>query len=114
MKRVFKAVLIAALVSVSATAAKKGGFVISFGDGGFERYEIIDNSCYVYTLVPKSLKEAPKSLNSALTASMINAKKQYGKKASGFINLQVYTVSYKNAIVYQVCGDIVKSSKRRK
>ncbi|WP_200762616.1 hypothetical protein [Nitrosophilus alvini] len=114
MKKLFIAIFAIALLLSAADAKSKKSFTISFGDGGMGKYEIVDNSCYVYTLNPKSLKDAPKTLNSALTASLVNVKKQYAKKADGFVNIKVHLTPYKNAIIYQVCGDVVKTSKRRK
>ena len=117
MMKKFLALMIATMmVVVAANAAKKtkNKFVVSFGDGGYKSYKVIDNSCYVYTLAPKSLKDAPKALNSAITASLVNAGKQYSKKADAFINIKVYLTPYKNAIIYQVCGDVIKASKRRR
>lgn len=114
MKKLFITFFAIALVLSAANAKSKNSFVISFGKGGMNSYKIVDNSCYVYTLSPKSLKDTPKTLNSALTASLVNVKKQYAKKADGFINIKVHLTPYKNAIIYQVCGDVVKTSKRRK
>ena len=85
-------------------------FIVSFGDGGFSKYEIVDNTCYTYSLnYPKTDAEVSKLMNSVIVVVVQNAKKAYAKKADGFINIRPkWQVVYGKKIIYQVCGDIIK------
>ncbi len=102
-----KAVLPILLVGVAMAEEK---FILSFGDGGFKSYEVVDNTCYVYTLrYPKNEADLPKLMNNVLVSSVINARRQYGKKGDAFINIKVsWQLIGKERLIYQVCGDIVR------
>ncbi len=85
-------------------------FLVSFGDGGLKKYEIVDNTCYVYTIkYPKKDTDLPKIMNDVLVSSVINAQRQYGKKGNGFINIRIsWQVVERKRLIYQVCGDIIR------
>ena len=103
--------LLAATMAIGmVTAMAKPKFLVSFGDGGLKKYEIVDNTCYVYTIkYPKKDTDLPKVMNDVLVSSVINAQRQYGKKGDGFINIRVsWQVVGKERLIYQVCGDIVR------
>jgi len=87
-----------------------GKFIVSFGDGGFGKYKIVDNTCYNYSLnYPKTDAEVSKLMNSVIVVVVQNAKKTYANKADGFINIKPkWQIVYGKKIIYQVCGDIIK------
>ncbi len=105
-----KKILATAMAMGMVTVMAKPKFLVSFGDGGLKRYEIVDNTCYVYTIkYPKKDTDLPKVMNDVLVSSVINAQRQYGKKGDGFINIKVsWQVVGKDRLIYQVCGDIVR------
>ncbi|WP_456401351.1 hypothetical protein [Persephonella sp.] len=85
-------------------------FIISFGNGGFKEYEIIDNTCFGYVMgYPNTDKTIPNILNEALMRSLKQAKDAYEKKSDGYINVRVkWQFIGTKRIIYQVCGDIVR------
>ncbi len=95
-------------ISIKTFAEKR--FIISFGDGGFVKYEIVDNTCFGYVMgYPKTDKTIPNILNEALMRSLKQAKDTYEKKADGYINIKVmWQFIGTKRIIYQVCGDIVR------
>ncbi len=101
------ALLLLLLVEIGIGAEK---FIVSFGNAGLKSYEIVDNTCYVYTVkYPKKDSDLPKIMNDVLVSSVINAQKQYGKKGSAFINIRLsWQLVGKERLIYQVCGDIVR------
>jgi len=108
MKTLMKILLIA-LIASTASYAKSKRFVVSFGDGGYSRYTVKDNICYGYLIQPKEKKMLMRAINRAMNLSIAKAKESYGKKANGFINIRFKMVNVGNdAVIYQVCGDIVK------
>jgi len=105
-----KRMLALALAMGAMTVMGKTKFLVSFGDGGLKKYEVVDNTCYVYTIkYPKKDTDLPKIMNDVLVSSVINAQRQYGKKGDAFINIRVsWQVVGKERLIYQVCGDIVR------
>jgi len=90
--------------------AAERDFIVSFGNGGFSTYRVVDNACYVYTLhYPADEKQLSHLMNQVITASVAAARRQYAKDNDGFINVKVqWQFLGKERIVYQVCGDIVR------
>ncbi|WP_281951382.1 hypothetical protein [Nitrosophilus kaiyonis] len=112
MLRFLKLILFLAILTGSINASTKY-FAVSFGNGGFTSYKVIDNICYGYLIKIKNKKDVMKVLNRALTASIQKVRKVYSKKADGYINIRFKWGNYeKGVILYQVCGDVVKSSKK--
>ncbi|SNZ02589.1 hypothetical protein SAMN06265182_0158 [Persephonella hydrogeniphila] len=83
---------------------------VSFGNGGFEKYEVIDNTCFSYIMgYPKTDKTVPNIMNEAVLRSIAQAKKKFGKQYDGFINVRVHMQFVdKKMIIYQICGDLVR------
>ncbi len=108
MKRVFTTLLV---IGIAAAALGKGkDFTISFGDGGFKTYKVIDNSCYVYIFkYPKNEKNISNLINKALMTTLLRARKQFSKENDGFINIKTHLKFLdKDRIIYQICGDVVR------
>lgn len=102
--------LIFVVFLTSASVAAEKDFVVSFGNGGFSSYRVVDNACYVFTLnYPADERQLSQLMNEVITASVLAARKQYARDNDGFINVKVqWQFLGKERIVYQVCGDIVK------
>ena len=88
--------------------AKKNGFILSFGDSGVKDCKVVDNVSYVYTLTPKEIKEVPDLLNNVFSNTLVKVKNSYSGKAEGFINIKVQWSTYKESIIFQIFGDIIK------
>lgn len=82
--------------------------MISFGDGGLQRYEVVDNVCYSFILKPKDVSKTPLALSQAVKRTLLDVKKKFSDKADAFINLRVFFTQVGDVILYQVCGDLVK------
>lgn len=108
MKKVLISLILMGMVSVGF--AKDKDFTISFGNGGFEKYKVYDNSCYVYVFkFPKSEKEISDIINKALMTTLFRAKEQFSKENDGFINVRTHlNFIDKELIIYQICGDVVR------
>ncbi len=109
MKKLLTAVLAVAVVSSASMAKEK--FVISFGNGGMTKYTVEDNICYTYVFnYSDNPKQVSKNMNDVVIFVIQAVKKNFAKKADGFINIRTnWQVAPDNRkIVYQVCGDIVK------
>ena len=104
------AVSLILVLGIGTDSFAKEKFIISFGDGGFGKYEIVDNTCFGYVMgYPKTDKTLPNILNEALMRSLKQAKDAYEKKADGYINIKVmWQFIGTKRIIYQVCGDIVR------
>ena len=85
-------------------------FTVSFGEGGFNKYKVIDNTCFSYIIgYPKTDKTVPNIMNEAVLKSIAKAKKEFSKKYDGFINVRVYMQFIdRKMIVYQICGDLIR------
>lgn len=102
--------LLLGLFTLASISEAEEGFVVSFGNGGFKSYELIDSTCYVYTVkYPKDEKRLPKIMNDLIVSSAINAQRQYMKKGNALINMKIsWQIVGKELIIYQVCGDVVR------
>lgn len=91
-------------------SAKENDFTVSFGNGGIQNYQVIDNSCYVYLInYPKDEKNLSDIMNKVLFSTIAQAKKQFSKDNDGFINMDVkWQFIGKERLVYQICGDVVR------
>ena len=98
------------LVLLIGTVLAAEKFEVSFGTGSSEKFSIVENSCYVYTLkFPKDEKLLAGLFNRALISSIVQVKKDYRKRANGFYNVRfLWQIVGKELIVVQVCGDVVK------
>jgi hypothetical protein len=104
-----KAIKFSLLLSAIALTANAASFTVSFGDGGFKNYKVIDNICYGYAIPVKENKTLVKMINQAVTLSVSKAKKSYAKKAKGFINIKFHWAPLgQKGLLYQICGDVVK------
>jgi len=84
-------------------------FMFSVGNAGFEKYEVIDNISYVYTLNPKDEKEIPELINNIIKSTFVKVRSDYQEKADGFINIQTSWAPYKEGIlVFHIYGDIAQ------
>ncbi|WP_207145058.1 hypothetical protein [Persephonella atlantica] len=108
MKKIITAVLVAGVLTVGT--AKEKNFTVSFGDGGFKNYRVIDNTCFSYIMgYPKTDKTVPNIMNEAVLSSLAKARKNFSKEYDGFINVRVYMQFIdKRMIVYQICGDLIR------
>ncbi|WP_457642473.1 hypothetical protein [Persephonella sp.] len=106
---IYRNIIMILTVGITLTVYGKD-FIISFGEGGFKSYKIIDNTCYGYVMgYPKTDKTLPNIMNEAIMRSLKQAKNSYEKKAEGFINIKVmWQFIDKKMIIYQLCGDIVR------
>lgn len=105
--------LIAGLVSFTffnGINAKDNDFTVSFGNGGIQSYQVVDNSCYGYVInYPKDEKTLSDMMNKVVFSTIIQAKKQFSKDNDGFINIDVkWQYIGKEKIVYQICGDVIR------
>lgn len=107
MKRTVIAVM---LTGVLAGFSFGKEFTVSFGNGGFERYKVVDNTCFSYIMgYPKTDKTVPNIMNEAVLRSIAQAKKKFGNKYDGFINVRVHMQFVdKKMIIYQICGDLIR------
>ena len=88
--------------------AEERKFIYSVGNGGFEKYEVIDNLSYVYTLTPKEDKEIPDQINNIITSTFVKIRSDFENKADGFINIKTSLVSHKEGVlIFHIYGDIV-------
>ncbi|RLJ70095.1 hypothetical protein BCF55_0359 [Hydrogenivirga caldilitoris] len=108
--RITTATLLLVLTTFLGISSAQEKFIVSFGDGGFKSYELIDSTCYVYTVkYPKEEKRLPKIMNDLIVSSAINAQRQYSKKGNALINMRIsWQIAGKELIIYQVCGDVVR------
>ncbi len=85
-------------------------FTVSFGEGGINKYKVIDNTCFSYIIgYPKTDKTVPNIMNEAVLKSIAKAKKEFSKKYDGFINVHVYMQFIdRKMIIYQICGDLIR------
>ncbi|WP_457622520.1 hypothetical protein [Persephonella sp.] len=109
-RKILTAVFITLFFGMGTGGTAKEKFIISFGDGGFKKYEIVDNTCFGYVMgYPKTDKTVPNILNEALMRSLKQVKETYEEKADGYINIKViWQFIGTKRIIYQVCGDIVR------
>ncbi|HHG73901.1 MAG TPA: hypothetical protein ENK22_02560 [Persephonella sp.] len=102
----------AALVLTGVLAGFSFGkdFTVSFGEGGFTKYKVIDNTCFSYIIgYPKTDKTVPNIMNEAVLKSIARARKDFSKKYDGFINVRVHMQFIdKKMIIYQICGDLIR------
>ncbi len=99
------------VVVLSTVSLAKEKFVISFGNGGMSKYTVEDNICYTYVFnYSDKPKQVSKNMNDVVIFVIQTIKKNFEKKADGFINIRTnWQVAPDNRkIVYQVCGDLVK------
>ncbi len=82
--------------------------IISFGNGGFKNYKIVDNTCFSFVLKSEKEKDLPRALSQAVLKALVDIKKMYRGKADGFINLRVHFTGINGTILYQICGDLVR------
>ena len=103
-------IVITGVVLISNAYSKESDFTISFGNGGFQNYTVVDNSCYIYLInYPKDEKTLSNILNKILFSTITEARKRFSKDNDGFINIDVKLEFIgKERIVYQICGDVIR------
>ncbi|WP_456393369.1 hypothetical protein [Persephonella sp.] len=108
MKKIIALILTGALIG--STYGSEKDFVVSFGDGGFKQYKVVDNTCFSYIIgYPKTDKTVPNIMNEAVLSSFAAIKKDFKKKYDGFINVHIFMQFIdRKAIIYQVCGDLIR------
>ena len=90
------------------TATASDDIKISFGNGGFKSYEVVDNTCFSFVLKPKELTRTPQAVSTAMKRTLLEIKKMYKGKADAFINVRIAMTYLEGLVLYQVCGDLVK------
>ncbi|MDQ7037805.1 MAG: hypothetical protein Q9N26_01205 [Aquificota bacterium] len=100
--------LIGVFILTALTASASDDIKISFGDGGFKYYEVVDNTCFSFVLKPKELTRTPHAVSTAMKRTLLEIKKMYRGKADAFINIRIAMTHLEGLVLYQVCGDLVK------
>jgi hypothetical protein len=96
------------LLLTALTATATDDIKISFGDGGFKSYEVVDNTCFSFVLKPKELSRTPEAVSRAMKKALLDIKRIYRGKADAFINIRIALTHLEGLVLYQVCGDLVK------
>lgn len=96
------------LTMATLTATASDDIKISFGDGGFKSYEVVDNTCFSFVLKPKEVTKAPEAVSRAMKKALIDIRRIYKGKADAFINIRIALTHLEGLVLYQVCGDLVK------
>ncbi len=96
---------------ISTAKEKSNKFIVSFGNGGVEKYTVVDNICFTYVFpYSDKPKEVSKNMNDVVMFVIQTIRKKYSKNSSGFINMRTnWQVAPDNRkILYQICGDLIK------
>lgn len=107
---VFSVILL--VFSISTAKEKTNQFIISFGDGGLDKYKIVDNICFTYVFpFSDKPKEVSKNMNDVVMFVIQTIRQKYSKNSNGFINMKTnWQVAPDNRrIIYQICGDLIKA-----